>query len=389
MDYIYMDNAATSYPKAPKVSDAMKYYIDEVGASINRSSYPLAMSCGMKALTLRERACRLFNFDNISHVVITSGATMGLNMVIKGFLKENYKALISPLEHNSVMRPLNSIDIKAKNISYNEFDYPSCLNNDYSQLEDMLEDANALIMLHSSNVSGEVYDIYKIGEICKKKNIAFILDASQSAGHIEIDFKRANLSALAVPAHKGLLAPQGIGLLLMKEEFAKNTYPLIEGGTGSVSESFNMPTYMPDRFEAGTLNIPAIYGFEKSLEFIENVGIETINAHISSLYKGFIEGLYNIENKAYMNILGKEGARNSGIVSIDFLNIDNAVVSDILALEYGIYTRSGIHCAANAHKVLGSFPRGSVRFSLGYFNTKEQVDKTLSAIEKICKEYKN
>lgn len=386
MDGIYLDNAATSYPKASGVSSAMKYYIDEIGASINRSTYSSASETGMTALSLRERACRIFNFDDPTHVIITSGATIGLNMVINAYLKDGGHVIISPLEHNAVMRPLNLLEKQHSNHTefktyFNEFSYTLGIDGSYNSLSDLIgPDTKAVIMLHSSNVSGEIFDINKIGSICKEKGIDFILDAAQTAGHYPIDFFKSGISALIVPGHKGLMGPQGIGLIMMEKDFAKRLSPFICGGTGSASESEFMPEFMPDKFEAGTPNIPGIYGLEKALEFIENTGVNTLYKHTDMLYKRFITGLYNLKLQDRIKILGKEERDNSGVISLDFTGLDNAIICRELACRYRIFTRCGLHCAPRAHKTLGSGLRGSIRFSFGYYNTPDEIDYAVKAV---------
>lgn len=391
MKAIYLDNAATSFPKAPGVGEAMKYYIDEVGANINRSSYSSSMDTGMMALSLRQRACNLFGFDDPTHVIITSGATAGLNMVINSYLKGGGHVITSPLEHNAVIRPLNLIrennkDCFNKKLEIESFPYNLGIDDKYEGLLSLIkENTKAVIMLHSSNVSGEVFDIDKIGEICKENGIDFIVDAAQTGGHIPIDFYKSNISALVLPGHKGLLGPSGIGLVLMSRDFAEKLSPFIGGGTGSVSESEYMPTFLPDKFEAGTPNIPGIYGLEKALEFIENTGIEKIHKNISMLRTSFVKGLRAMNLDDIIKISGSEKRDNSGVVSIDFVGYDNAIIGAKLSSVYKIYTRCGLHCAAMAHNALGNGLRGSVRFSFGYFNTEEEIDITLNSIREILK----
>jgi possible cysteine desulfurase len=391
MKAIYLDNAATSFPKAPSVGEAMKYYIDEVGANINRSSYSSSMDTGMMALSLRQRACNLFGFDDPTHVIITSGATAGLNMVINSYLKDGGHVITSPLEHNAVIRPLNLIrennkDYLNKRLEIESFPYNLGIDDKYEGLLSLIkENTKAVIMLHSSNVSGEVFDIDKIGEICKEKGLDFIVDAAQTGGHIPIDFYKSNISALVLPGHKGLLGPSGIGLVLMSRDFADKLSPFISGGTGSVSESEYMPTFLPDKFEAGTPNIPGIYGLEKALEFIENTGIGKIHKNISMLRTSFVKGLRAMNLDEIIRISGSEKRDNSGVVSIDFVGYDNAIIGAKLSSAYKIYTRCGLHCAAMAHNALGNALRGSVRFSFGYFNTEEEIDITLNSIREILK----
>ena len=385
MKEIYLDQGATSYPKAPGVSMAIADYIENIGVSMNRGSYGKAMDVGNMAISLRERACNLFSFQDPSHVIITPGATIALNMLIMPLFQEGGHVIISPLEHNAVRRPLEILLQREENpISLSSFLYDLGLDGDFRPLENMIRpDTKALIMLHASNVSGEVFPVEAIGKICKEKGIDFILDASQSGGHVPIDFEKMNLSALILPGHKGLLGPQGIGLALLREDFAKKLSPYLYGGTGSVSESLRMPNFMPDKFEPGTPNIPGIYGLEKALQFIEEIGVETIQAHTSKLHQRFLEGLYEIQGKKKLRIPGKEGRENSGVVSIDFCDTDNALVCSRLASQYGIMTRQGLHCAPMAHQCFGTEESGTVRFSFGFFNRMEEIDQTLLAIQEI------
>ena len=385
MKEIYLDQGATSYPKAPGVGMAMANYIENIGASMNRGSYGKAMEVGNLAIRLRERACKLFAFQDPGHVIITPGASIGLNMLIMPLFQEGGHVIISPLEHNAVRRPLEMLLQRKKHpISLSTFPYDLGLDGDFSPLEKLIRpDTKAVIMLHASNVSGEVFPVEAIGKICKETGIDFILDASQSGGHIPIDFEKMNLSALVLPGHKGLLGPQGIGLTLLREDFAKKLPPYLFGGTGSVSESLTMPGFMPDKFEPGTPNIPGIYGLEKALQFIEETGVEVIEAYTKQLHQRFLEGLYEIKGKNLIRIPGKEGRENSGVVSIDFCTMDNALVCNRLASRYGIMTRQGLHCAPIAHQCFGTEKSGTVRFSFGFFNRMEEIDRTLLAIQEI------
>ena len=385
MKEIYLDQGATSYPKAPGVGMAIANYIENIGASMNRGSYGKAMEVGNLAIRLRERACKLFAFQDPGHVIITPGASIGLNMLIMPLFQEGGHVIISPLEHNAVRRPLEMLlQRKEHPISLSTFPYDLGLDGDFSPLENLIRpDTKAVIMLHASNVSGEVFPVEAIGKICKETGIDFILDASQSGGHIPIDFEKMNLSALVLPGHKGLLGPQGIGLTLLREDFAKKLPPYLFGGTVSVSESLTMPVFLPDKFEPGTPNIPGIYGLEKALQFIEETGVEVMEAYTKQLHQRFLEGLYEIKGKNMIRIPGKEGRENSGVVSIDFCTMDNALVCNRLASRYGIMTRQGLHCAPIAHQCFGTEKSGTVRFSFGFFNRMEEIDRTLLAIQEI------
>lgn len=380
MRTIYLDNAATSFPKPGGMSDRIKYYMDNVGASINRSVYSSAEEAGMVALSLRERAKRLFNLNEAAtHVIITPGATAGLNYIIKGLLKSGDHCIVSSMEHNAVMRPLSQIEGV-------EFSRIPC-DGEGRIIEGSLEplfrpNTRLVIIAHGSNVCGTVQNAEKIGRICARHGVPFALDAAQTAGHYPVDFTRFNLSALAVPGHKGLLGPTGIGLLLLSDSMARALDPLIAGGTGSASDKETLPDYLPDRFESGTLNMPGIYGLEYSLGFIEKRGIDSLRAHEIELTERFISGIEGIDG---VRLCGTRNLANRvGVISLDFTEKDNAQIAYRLETEFGILTRCGLHCAPNAHKTLSTFPQGTVRFSLGFASTKDDVDAAIDAVKRLA-----
>lgn len=377
---VYLDNAATSYPKAPGVASAMADYVEKVGATINRSSYASAQEAGLVTLSLRERLCRLFNHPDPTHAVLTPGATAGLNMVIKGLLRPGDHCLVSSMEHNAVMRPL--VQLEREGVAFERIpcDAQGCLR--LEALPGMIKlNTRLVVMAHGSNVCGTVQDAEAVGKICRERSVPFALDAAQTAGHIEVDFERFGLSALVVPGHKGLLGPQGIGALLLDADFARRLTPLVAGGTGSASDSEELPGWMPDRFESGTPNMPGVYGWEAALGWLENTGIETLENHEKTLSKRFLEGIYGLKNVKLYGATVPE--RRTGVFSVGFLNCDNAEAAWRLEREFGILTRCGLHCAPSAHKTLGSFPEGSVRFSTGWANTEADIDAALSAIAAI------
>ena len=374
---IYFDNAATSFPKAPGVSDAMKFYLDSVGASINRGVYASAQEAGLKTLILREQLCGFFHHSDPNHAILTAGNTASLNFVIKGFLQSGDHVLVSSLEHNAVMRPLKQLGI--------DFDRVPCDAEGFLDLnaaEALLRPNTKLFVLnHASNVSGTVQDAKSVGTLCKLHNIPLVLDAAQSAGHIPVDFEKFSLSALTVPAHKGLLGPQGIGALLLAPEFAQKLSPLLAGGTGSMSDSEELPRYLPDRFEPGTPNLPGIYGWSASMDYVNQVGLTALREHEITLTKRFLDGLDGISG---LRLVGtRELSRRVGVIAVDFLRMDNAEAADRLEREYEILTRCGMHCAPSAHRALGTFPQGVVRFSVGYRTTEAEVDCALRAIKEL------
>ncbi|MBR7178097.1 MAG: aminotransferase class V-fold PLP-dependent enzyme [Oscillospiraceae bacterium] len=377
MDTIYLDNAATSYPKPEGVSSAMKTYLDHVGATINRSVYGSAQDAGLKTLQLRERLKKLLHFpEPVTHVILTPGATWGLNMAIKGFLKPGDHCLVSSMEHNAVMRPL----LQLAGVEFDRIpcDWEGLL--DPADIEPLIRpNTRLLVMAHGSNVCGSVQDAEAVGALCARHGIAFVLDAAQTAGHFPVDFERFRLSALCVPGHKGLLGPSGIGALLMTDAFAKAIDPIVAGGTGSASDSEFLPDYLPDRFESGTPNLPGIYGWEAALRFVEETGVDALREHEMTLCRRFLDGLEQLRGVSLCGT--KDLTRRVGVVSVDFRNRDNADAAFALETDYGILTRCGLHCAPSAHKTLDTFPRGTVRFSLGFASTEADVDAALAAVK--------
>jgi len=378
---IYLDNAATSFPKPPQVAERMCEYINQVGATINRSVYGAAREAGLVTLQLRERLCRILGYGGRpTHAILTSGCTMSLNIAIRGWLREGDHCIVSSMEHNAVMRPLTQMGI--------EFDRIPC---DEAGLLDpetipslIRPNTRLLVMAHGSNVSGAVQDAEAVGTICRKYGIPFVLDAAQTAGHIPVEFDRFGCSALAVPGHKGLLGPSGIGALLIAPEFAKGLSPIITGGTGSASHTELQPMFLPDRFESGTPNLPGIYGWEAALAWWEDKGLQALRTHEEALMTRFLAGLREISK---VRLAGPADiSKRVAVFSLDFADQDNAVVGDRLEQEFGILTRCGLHCAPNAHKTLGTFPQGTVRFSFGWSTTEKEIDEALAAIRNIAEE---
>lgn len=375
---IYLDNAATSFPKAPGVSERMRYYLDCVGASVNRGVYAPAQEAELETLGLREKLCAFFHHPEPVRVLLTAGATAALNLAIKGSLHPGSRVLVSAMEHNAVMRPLVQLGV-----DFTRVPCDATGRLDLDALERSLrERPDMLILNHASNVSGTVQDAKTVGKLCKQYDVPFVLDAAQSAGHVPVDFEEFSLSALAVPAHKGLLGPQGIGALLVTQAFAAQLSPLIAGGTGSMSDSEELPPYLPDRFESGTPNLPGIYGWSTSMDYVNKIRLSSLRAHELALTKRFLDGLRRLP---HLRLAGTwEPDARVGVISVDFLAMDNAEAADRLEREFGILTRCGLHCAPSAHKTLGTFPQGTVRFSLGYRTTPEDVDAALAALSALA-----
>ena len=381
MPAIYLDNAATSFPKPPAVAQAMVRYLTEVGASVNRGVYASAQDAGMTALLLREGLCRLFHHGEATRCVLTPGNTMGLNMVLRGWLRPGDHCLVSSMEHNAVMRPLQ--DLAAQGVAFERIPCAGDGRLDPADIAPLIRpNTRLLVMAHGSNVSGAVQDAAAVGAVCREREIPFVLDAAQTAGHWEIDFAGWGLAALSVPGHKGLMGPGGIGALLLSPEFARELTPIVTGGTGSASDSEVQPDYLPDRFESGTPNLPGIYGLQAAVDFVLETGVEALRAHEAALTRRFLDGLGDVPG---IRLAGPwEPENRAGVVSLDFLRADNAEISFRLEQEYGILTRCGLHCAPSAHKTLGTFPQGTVRFSHGWYTAEEEIDAAVEAVRTLA-----
>lgn len=383
MHSVYLDNAATSFPKPPAVGARMREYVDQIGASVNRGSYEAAQEAELVTLRLRQRLCGLFCFPPVSHVILTPGNTWGLNLLLFGALRPGDHCLVSAMEHNAVMRPLGQLARRGVTFDRIPCDGKGRLQID--QIEPLLRENTRLVLLaHASNVSGTVQDVQTVGNICRARGIPFALDAAQTAGHVPIDFAALGLSALSVPGHKGLLGPQGIGALLLRTDFAETLESLVSGGTGSVSDSEEVPVYFPDRFEPGTPNLPGIFGWETALDYLQQVTVEAVQKHDRVLSQRFLDGLRTISGAA---LVGPDTVENRvGVFSLDFPGKDNAEVAAALEERFGILTRCGLHCAPSAHRTLGTFPRGTVRLSFSWFTTESEVDRALEAIAAVSAE---
>ncbi|MEG0640868.1 MAG: aminotransferase class V-fold PLP-dependent enzyme [Clostridia bacterium] len=375
---IYLDNASTSYPKAPGVGKAMAQYIEELGINVSRGSYAAALEAENALFTLRERLCAIFHSSCAEACVFTSGATFGLNMVLKGFLHAGDRVVVSSMEHNAVMRPLRQMEGV-------QVERAPCFADgslDMDAFKRLLDSPVQLVCFtHASNVCGTVMPILEIGTLCRERGIPFVVDASQTVGHLPIDCEAMGIDALIFSAHKGLLGPQGIGAAILTRRFAEALSPFVTGGTGSRSDMEEQPSFLPDKLEAGTPNLPGIYGFLAALDFWEPKA-QMFQLQANSLLTQLLAGLGGI---AAIRVLGTKAPETQvGVVSIDFLQRDNAQIALRLEREYGILTRCGLHCAPAAHHTLHTFPAGTVRFSLGYSNTPEQMDRVIQAVHSLA-----
>ena len=378
---IYFDNGSTSWPKAPGVAGAMAELLENGAFNINRGNYAGAYEVEGMVLDTREQLARLFGVQDSRNVIFTPGITYSLNCFIKDVLKDGDHVLVTGLEHNAVMRPLEQM--RGQGVSYDIVPVDTEGNLDPDVLEGMVKpETRAVIATHASNVCGTIVPVGEIGEICRKKNLYFAVDTAQSAGTIPVDMEKYGIDFLAFTGHKGLLGPQGIGGFLVSEKLNKNMQPLIAGGTGSQSDSFLMPENLPDKYESGTMNLPGIIGLHAALDYLEKTGIEAIHKKKMILTEHFLNQVEEIPN---VRIVGRKDTENRvAVVSLDFLDGDNAVAAFELEQEYGIMTRVGLHCAPAAHKSLRTFPQGTVRFAFGAENTKEEIETCVKGIKRIA-----
>ncbi len=378
---IYLDHAATSFPKAPGVGEEMACFLNERAVNINRGSYEGAVEGALEVFSVRQALCRLLGFrGDPRNCAFSAGATMSLNLLLQGLASPGSHLLLSSMEHNAVAR--TAALLKARDV---EVEWIPCDGEGRIRLEEfsaLLRDNTCLAAIqHASNVSGTLQPLKELGEICHTRGVPLLVDCAQSAGHVPIFMEDWGISALAFPGHKGLLGPQGIGGAILTPELAKKIAPVFAGGTGNESESLQMPRRMPEYLEAGTLNLPGICGLGKALQWIEEQSVDRLFAQEQALSAYFLAGL---RDNPHIAIPGPEASGRVGVVSIDFLRRDNGEAAYLLEQNYGILTRCGLHCAPLAHKTLGTFPGGTVRFSFGPSTTKEELDATLRAIAAIC-----
>lgn len=378
---IYLDNAATSFPKPEVVYKAILNNMKNFGANPGRSGHKMALEAGRGIFKGREIIAELFNIDDPMQIVFTSNATESLNLAIKGILNPGDHVITTSMEHNSVLRPIKTLENNGVENSIIQCDESGILNP--QDIRNAIKENTKLIVItHASNVTGTLMPIKEVGEIAKEKGVLFLVDAAQTAGIYDIDIKTMHIDLLAMAGHKGLMGPQGTGVLYIKEGI--EVRPLKEGGTGSKSQELIQPLMLPDRYESGTPNTLGIAGLTAGIEYILQEGIDKIRKHEEFLTEYFIEGLNKIKK---VKIYGpKDIKKQVAVVSINIGEEDSSEMAYILDKAFDIAVRPGLHCAPLAHKTLGTSEQGTVRFSMGYFNIKEDIDSALKAIKDICQQ---
>ena len=377
---IYFDNGSTSWPKAPGVAEAMSELLTKGAFNINRGNYEGAYEVEGLVLETREKLAKMFHCEDSKRVLFSPGITHSLNYFIKGFLKAGDHVIVSGIEHNAVMRPLRQME--ACGVTYDIAATAEAGSVTAEAVESLVNPkTKAVIISHASNVCGTVLPIEAIGQVCKKHDLFFVVDSAQSAGTIPVDMEKCGIDFLAFTGHKGLLGPQGIGGFLISEKLDAQMVPYLSGGTGSQSDSLDMPVNLPDKYESGTMNLPGIIGLHAALSYIEETGIEDIHDKKMELTAYFLEKLREFPN---IRVVGKQDVQDRvAVVSLDFQGEDNAIIAFELEQNYGIMTRVGLHCAPIAHQSLHTYPQGTVRFAFSASNTKEEIDRCIEGFREL------
>ena len=381
---IYLDNAATSWPKPPQVKEAIVKFMDEIGANPGRSGHFLSIEAARIIYEAREALSVLFHVKDSSRVVFTLNATESINLALKGLLKYKDHVITSSMEHNSVMRPLRDLEKRGIELTIVPCSKEGLL--DPQEVERKIQSNTKMVVLnHASNVTGTLLPIIEVGKIARAYNLLFLVDAAQTAGAYTIDVEKDGIDLLAFTGHKSLYGPQGTGGLVIGERInEKEMTPLKQGGTGSRSEFEEQPDFLPDRFESGTPNGVGIAGLLAGIQFVLEKGIEQIRLHEIGLIEKLIEGLKKFPQ---VKLYGPENGEDR-IATLSF-NIAQLSPSDVamrLEREFGILCRPGLHCAPAAHRTIGTFPEGTVRFSLSYLTNESEVDKALQTVSHLARE---
>ncbi|MBT9139794.1 MAG: putative cysteine desulfurase [Dehalococcoidia bacterium] len=381
MREIYADHATTTFPRPPAVVENMLHYLRDIGCSPGRGAYHRSLEAARMVYEARVLLARFFAVPEPEQIIFTPNVTTSLNLVFKGLLAEGDHVLISSMEHNAVVRPLSRL-AREENVLVEQLECAKDGTLDLLKLRRALRPSTRLVVLtHASNVTGTILPVYEAGEILAGTDTFFCVDAAQTAGTEAVDFAALQCDYLAFTGHKGLLGPPGIGGLCISQRAAAVTRPFVEGGTGSRSEDEYQPDFLPDKFESGTQNMPGIAGLAAGVRMISDTGLAAISKQRTSLMETLLFGLAEISG---VTIYGtKEVAKSVCAVSVNMAGIDCGDLCFMLDQAYGIQTRAGLHCAPLAHKTIGTFPQGTVRFSLGYQNTADDVAAILAAMREI------
>lgn len=377
---VYLDTAATSRTKPEEVFSAMDRFMREFGSSPGRSVHAPGMAAERIVADAREKLATLFGIPDPSRIIFTLNCTEALNLAIQGALQPGDHVVTSSVEHNSVMRPLSAMaQQRGIRISRAKAD-PAGFTDPDDLAKCIGPKTRLIVMTHASNVTGAIQPIEAVGQIARERGIPLVLDAAQTAGCIPIDLGRLPVDMIAFSGHKGLMGPQGVGGLYIREGI--DLVPLKYGGTGSASSREVQPDEWPDKYESGTPNTPGLAGLSAAIDFLEAVTVETIRSHISQIGETILTGLRSLDGISVCAPGSME--HNIGVFSFTVKGRDSADVATELEHRYGIMTRVGLHCAPSAHRVLGTFPQGTIRASIGYYTTEDQAEYLIRSLNEKC-----
>ena len=381
---IYFDNAATSWPKPPGVTEAMVHFLDQVGANPGRAGHRLAIEAGRIVYDAREAVAELFNAPDPLRVVFGANVTEALNLALRGLLRPGDHVVTSSMEHNAMMRPLRALEGRGVEVTVVQCSPQGTL--DPADVEAAIRSNTKLVALnHASNVVGSVLPVPEVGAICRRHGLLLLVDAAQTGGVYPIDVQADGIDLLGFTGHKALGGPMGTGGLIVGERVdEKRMEPLMRGGTGSNSEYEVQPDFLPDMFESGTPNAVGLAGLGAGVRWVLARGVDAIRAHEVALTQRLIDGLRSIPGVIVYGTLDAE--LQTATVSFNIAGMAPSEVGLRLDDEYGIMCRVGLHCAPTAHKTLGSFPDGTVRFGLSVFSMLEEVEAAPVAVEKLARE---
>ncbi|MEQ8821822.1 MAG: aminotransferase class V-fold PLP-dependent enzyme [Sumerlaeia bacterium] len=376
----YFDHAATSFPKPDRVLDRVAEWQREIGSSAGRGAYEEASGAARVLLECRRALCRVLGVDHPERLVFTSNATSALNLGLKGLLRPGDHVVTSAVEHNSVLRPLNAL-VESRGITISRLPAFSTGEIDAGALRKAITPRTALIVVQqASNVSGAIQPLAAIAAVARGHGVPVLVDAAQSAGSLAVEDASLALDMIAVPGHKGLLGPQGTGALWVRPGLELDTF--VEGGTGSLSERESQPLEWPDRHEAGSHNMPGLAGLLEGVGFLEDVGLSSVRGHKRRLTGQLLEGLAAIDD---IHVVGQRAPEmNAGVVSFVPSGSSPQEFARRLDADFRVQARPGLHCAPGAHQAIGSFPSGTVRLSVGFSNTEDDVAAALHAIQYLC-----
>lgn len=380
---IYLDNAATSWPKPTEVLKAMTEVLERAGGNPGRSGHRLSIAAARVIYDTREKIARFFGISNSLRVIFTGNATYAINLALKGILKPGDHVVTSSMEHNSVMRPLRNLEKQGVRLSIVPCAADGSL--DVKDLEKAVSStAKLVVVTHASNVVGTILPLAEIASMTHQAGALLLVDAAQTAGAIPIDVKAMGIDLLAFTGHKELQGPPGIGGLVIADHVdVSRVEPLIQGGTGSHSDSEEQPDDLPDKFESGTANLVGIAGLGAGLKWVTDRGIDEIRNHLKKLSQTLIDGLSVLPKVKVYGTLDPE--RSITIISFTVAGKQVSEVGLRLDEEYGVLSRVGLHCAPLAHKTIGSFPEGTVRLSPGLFTTMNDIQEAIQAISKVVR----